>query len=130
MGKSDSIKIYGTDYPTPDGSCVRDYIHVEDLCTAHLLALKKLDQNRELVYNLGNGKGFSVKEVIEAVKKVTGKNFKVVESQRRPGDPPILTSDASKAKNELDWKPKFPDLEKIVETAWLWHKKFPNGYPE
>jgi UDP-glucose 4-epimerase len=130
MGKSDAIKIYGTDYPTPDGSCIRDYIHIEDLCRAHLLALSKLDKESQLVYNLGNGNGYSVTEVIETVKKVSGKNFKVVESDRRPGDPPILTSNASRAKKELLWKPKFPDLEKIVETAWLWHNKFPNGYPE
>jgi UDP-glucose 4-epimerase len=129
MGKTDSIKIYGTDYPTPDGTCIRDYIHIEDLCRAHLLALRKLEQSRELVYNLGNGNGYSVKEVIETVKKVSGKNFKVVESQRRPGDAPVLTSDAAKAKKELGWKPEFPNLEKIIETAWLWHNKFPNGYP-
>jgi UDP-glucose 4-epimerase len=130
MGKSDAVKIYGTDYPTPDGTCIRDYIHVEDLCSAHLLALSKLEQTNELIYNLGNGKGFSVKEVIETVKKVTGKNLKVVESQRRPSDAPVLTSDASKAKKELLWKPKFPDLEKIVESAWQWHNKFPNGYSD
>jgi UDP-glucose 4-epimerase len=130
MGKIDAIKIYGTDYPTPDGSCVRDYIHIEDLCRAHLLALSKLDKQPELVYNLGNGNGYSVKEVIETIKKVGGKKFKVVESQRRPGDPPILTSDASRAKKELNWTPEFPDLEKIVETAWLWHNKFPNGFSE
>ncbi|MDD5064441.1 MAG: UDP-glucose 4-epimerase GalE [Phycisphaerae bacterium] len=130
MGKTDSIKIYGTDYPTPDGSCIRDYIHIEDLCRAHLLAMNKLDNQSELIYNLGNGNGCSVKEVIETVKKVSGKNFKVVESQRRPGDAPILTANAAKAINELLWKPKFTDLEKIIETAWLWHNKFPNGYPE
>jgi UDP-glucose 4-epimerase len=130
MGKTDSIKIYGTDYPTPDGSCIRDYIHIEDLCRAHLLALNKLDKQPELVYNLGNGNGYSVKEVIETVKKVSRKDFKVVESGRRPGDPPVLTSDATRAKKELLWKPKFPNLEKIIETAWLWHNKFPNGYPE
>lgn len=130
MGKLDVIKIYGTDYPTPDGSCIRDYIHIKDLCRAHLLALGKLDNQSQLVYNLGNGNGYSVKEVIETVKKVSGKNFKVVESDRRPGDAPILTSDASKAKKELLWKPEFLDLEKIIETAWLWHNKFPNGFPE
>jgi UDP-glucose 4-epimerase len=130
MGKSEAIKIYGTDYPTPDGTCVRDYIHIEDLCRAHLLALVKLDMQTELVYNLGNGKGFSVKEVIETVKKVSGKNFKAVESNRRPGDPPILTSSAEKAMTELGWKPKWTELEKIIESAWLWHNKYPNGYPD
>jgi UDP-glucose 4-epimerase len=130
MGKTDSVKIYGIDYPTPDGTCIRDYIHIEDLCRAHLLALSRLEQCSELIYNLGNSNGYSVREVIETVKKVSGKKFKVVESDRRPGDAPILTSDATKAINELSWKPKFPDLEKIIETAWLWHNNYPNGYPE
>ena len=139
MGKSDAVKIYGADYPTPDGTCIRDYIHIEDLCRAHLLALNKLKQSREpspsegrgeLVYNLGNGNGYSVKEVIETVKKVSGKDFKVVESERRPGDAPILTSDATKAKNELGWKIELPELEKIVATAWQWHNEHPDGYPD
>lgn len=130
MGKSSEIKIYGTDYPTPDGTCIRDYIHIEDLCRAHLLALDKLNKQSEMIYNLGNGSGYSVKEVIETVKKVSGKDFKVIESERRPGDPPILTSNAAKAKNELGWTPEFPDLEQIISTAWQWHNKFPNGYPQ
>ena len=130
MGKRPDIKIYGTDYPTPDGTCIRDYIHIEDLCTAHLLALNKLDQSSELIYNLGNGRGYSVKEVIETVKKVSGKDFKVTETDRRPGDPPVLTSDATKAKTELGWKTKFPELEKIVTTAWTWHNEYPDGYPD
>jgi len=129
MGKHPHIKIYGTDYPTPDGTCIRDYIYVEDLCRAHLLALDKLNQSTELIYNLGNGKGYSVKEVIDTVKKISGKDFKVLESNRRPGDPPVLTSDATKAKSELGWKTELPELEKIVETAWKWHNKHPNGYP-
>jgi len=130
MGKRADIKIYGTDYPTPDGTCIRDYIHIEDLCRAHLLALNELNKNCELVYNLGNGKGYSVKEVIETVKTVSGKDFKVSATGRRPGDPPVLTSDAAKAKKELGWKTKFGELEKIVETAWKWHNKYPNGYPD
>ncbi|MBL7107274.1 MAG: UDP-glucose 4-epimerase GalE [Phycisphaerae bacterium] len=130
MGKREDIKIFGTDYPTKDGTCIRDYIHVEDLCSAHLLALEKLEKEKELVYNLGNGKGYSVREVIETVKKVSGKNFKVVETQRRPGDPPVLTSDASRAISELGWKTKLADIEKIVETAWQWHNKYPNGYQD
>lgn len=128
LGKSEAVKIYGTDYPTPDGTCIRDYIHIEDLCRAHLLALSKLDKQAEMVYNLGNGKGYSVRQVIDTVKKVSGKDFKVAESGRRPGDPPILTSDATKAKNELGWKTELPQLEKIVETAWKWHSKNPDGY--
>jgi len=130
MGKMDSIKIFGTDYPTPDGTCVRDYIHIEDLCRAHLLALDKLDSQVELVYNLGNGKGYSVREVIDTVGKVSGKDFKVVETDRRPGDPPVLTADASKAIKELGWKTEVPELEKIVETAWQWHNTNPNGYSD
>ena len=130
MGKNSEIQIYGTDYPTPDGTCIRDYIHIEDLCRAHLLALEKLDHNTELVYNLGNGEGYSVKEVIETVKKVSGQDFKVVEADRRPGDPPILTSDATKARTELGWKPQFPELEKIIATAWQWHNEHPDGYPD
>jgi UDP-glucose 4-epimerase len=130
MGKRADIKVFGTDYPTPDGTCIRDYIHIEDLCSAHLLALEKLDKHKELVYNLGNGKGYSVKEVIETVKKVTGKSFKVTEVARRAGDPPILTANATKAIKELGWRLKYPQLEKIVETAWLWHSKNPNGYAE
>ena len=130
MGKRKEVEIYGTDYPTPDGTCIRDYIHIEDLCRAHLLALKKLDENSELVYNLGNNTGYSVKEVIEAVKKVSGKDFKVVAVDRRPGDAPILTSDATKAMTELGWKPEITELEEIVSTSWQWHNEYPDGYPD
>ncbi len=130
LGKRGEIRIYGTDYPTPDGTCIRDYIHIDDLCTAHLLSLNKLDEKKELVYNLGNSKGHSVKEVIEAVKKVSGKDFKVTNAARRAGDSPILTSDASKARGELGWKPKFDNLESIIKTAWEWHNKHPDGYPD
>ena len=130
MGKRDEVKIYGADYPTPDGTCIRDYIHIEDLCRAHLLALNKLQTSGELVYNLGNGKGYSVREVIETVKKVSGKDFRVVEWQRRPGDAAILTSDATKAKKQLGWKTEFGQLEKIVATAWQWHNENPDGYPD
>jgi len=128
MGKREDIKIYGTDYPTADGTCVRDYIHIEDLCKAHLLALAKLDEQRELVYNLGNGTGYSVREVIDTVRKVSGKEFKVVEVGRRAGDPPVLTADASKARQELGWVTDFPELEPIVESAWKWHLNNPSGY--
>lgn len=128
MGKTDQIKIFGTDYETPDGTCIRDYIHVEDLCSAHLSALEKLDGEKEIICNLGNGTGYSVREVIDTVKKISGKNFKVIEAGRRAGDAAILTSDATKAQNKLDWQPKITELEKIVETAWQWHNKFPNGY--
>jgi UDP-glucose 4-epimerase len=128
MGKSSEVKIYGTDYPTPDGTCIRDYIHVEDLCGAHLLALDKLKGAAEVIYNLGNNRGYSVREVIEAVGNVSGKNFKVTETGRRAGDPPVLTADAAKAIKELGWKIQYPKLEEIVETAWKWHNKYPDGY--
>jgi len=130
MGKNREVQIYGADYPTPDGTCIRDYIHIEDLCRAHLLALEKLDQSSELIYNLGNGQGYSVRQVIDTVKQVSGKDFKVVEIDRRPGDPPVLTSDATKAKTDLGWNPKFPELETIIATAWQWHNEHPDGYPD
>jgi UDP-glucose 4-epimerase len=130
MGKREDVKIFGVDYPTPDGTCIRDYIHVEDLCEAHLLALDKLDKSEELIYNLGNGRGYSVQEVIETVRKVSGRKFEVTEAPRRPGDPPVLTSNATKAIKELGWKTNFGELEKIVATAWEWHNQYPDGYPE
>lgn len=129
-GKRGEIKIFGTDYDTPDGTCVRDYIHIEDLCRAHLLALGKLDKCRELRCNLGNERGHSVREVIETVKKVSGKDFKVVETDRRPGDAPVLTADATRARNKLGWKVEKPELEEMVSTAWQWHTSHPDGYPE
>jgi len=130
MGKRSDIYIYGTDYPTPDGTCIRDFTHVDDLCRAHLLALKRLDESREMVYNLGSGKGYSVRGVIETVKHVSGKDFKVVEAGRRPGDPPILVSNADRAQNELGWKTELGELETIISTAWQWHNEHPNGYPD
>ena len=130
MGKRDQISIFGTDYDTPDGTCIRDYIHIEDLCTAHLLALNKLDTSSEIVYNLGNGKGYSVREVIETVMRVSGKEFKVVEAPRRAGDPPVLTSDAAKAQRELGWKTEKPQLEQMIADAWQWHNEHPNGYSD
>jgi len=130
MGKRSEITIFGTDYDTPDGTCIRDYIHIDDLCRAHLLALDKLETSSELIYNLGNGNGYSVRQVIETVRKVSQKDFTVVEAQRRPGDPPILTSNAAKAKKELDWEPEKPRLEDMVESAWQWHNEHPEGYPD
>ena len=130
MGKREDIKIFGTDYETTDGTCVRDYIHIEDLCRAHMLVLDKLESEKELIYNLGNGKGYSVRQVVDTVRKVSGKDFKMTETPRRAGDPAVLTADASKAKEELGWEPKYPQLETIVETAWQWHNKCPDGYPD
>lgn len=117
-------KIFGTDYPTPDGTCIRDYIHVNDLAEAHILALHHLDQGGESCrYNCGYGKGYSVREVVEAVKKITGIDFPVREEERRPGDPPILVADSRKIKEDLAWRPKYDDLEYIVKTAWEWEKQ-------
>jgi len=124
-----SVPVFGTDYPTPDGTCIRDYIHVTDLARAHILALKKLDEGRDSgIYNLGNGSGFSVREVIGMVKKISGKEVVSVDSSRRPGDPARLVASSRKIREELRWNPDFPDLEAIVETAWQWHKKHPKGY--
>lgn len=129
LGKRESIKIFGNDYKTPDGTCVRDYIHVSDLANAHFLALQRLRKGEESqIYNLGNGKGFSVKEVIDVVRKVTGRPIKAEDSPRRPGDPAILVASSEKIKKELGWKPGMDDLETIVSTAWEWHKNHPNGY--
>jgi UDP-glucose 4-epimerase len=129
LGKQKHSEIFGTDYPTPDGTCVRDYIHVSDLAAAHLLALEALGGGGRLIYNLGNGQGFSVREVIEGVRRVTGHAVPVVESPRREGDPAVLIASSEKIRRELGWKPKYPELEAILKSAWQWHKNFPNGYP-
>ncbi len=125
------VPVYGTDYNTPDGTCIRDYIHVTDLANAHILALRKLDQEKiSGMYNLGNGNGYSVREVIETVKKVTGGKVAAADSPRRPGDPARLVASSEKIRKELGWTPKYPDLETIVETAWEWHRKHPKGYDD
>ncbi len=124
-GRRDDIKIFGNDYDTDDGSCVRDYIHINDLCTAHSLALSHMIKNdKSARYNLGNGKGFSVKQVIDVVKQVSGKDFKVSIEPRRDGDPAILVADATQAKKELNWQAEFTKLEDIVKTAWDWEVNF------
>ena len=123
-GEIEKLEIYGTDYPTPDGTCIRDYIHVMDIAEAHLIALEYLlDGGESDVFNCGYGHGFSVKEVVETVKKVTGREFKVIEAERRPGDSPFLVADNSKIKKKLQWKPKYDDLGFIIKTAWDWEKK-------
>ncbi len=127
-GKRPSIAVYGTDYPTHDGTCVRDYIHVSDLADAHVLALDALREHTRVVYNLGNGRGFSVREVIETARRVTGHAIPAVDSPRRPGDPAILVASSERIKQELGWKPKFADLDSIISSAWRWHQLHPKGY--
>lgn len=125
------FKLYGTDYPTEDGTCVRDYIHVEDLASAHLLALEALENGKqELVYNVGTGKGFSNRQVIDAVGKVVGKPIQVTEDERRAGDPAILVASSAKITKELGWKPKNTTIEGIVSSAWEWRQKNPEGYKD
>lgn len=129
QGKRDSISIFGDDYPTPDGTAIRDYIHISDLSQAHLLALEHLRRGGDSEFvNLGNGTGFSVKEVVEAARKITGKEIKAEIAPRRAGDPSRLVADAKKAREVLGWNPQFPEIEKIIESAWTWHEAHPNGY--
>jgi UDP-glucose 4-epimerase len=123
-----SVKIFGTDYPTRDGTAVRDYIHVEDLGRAHLLALEAAEPGEHSVYNLGNGAGFSVREVVETARRVTGKNIDAVEAPRRAGDPPTLVASSEKIQGELGWKPEKPELETMISDAWVWMQDHPNGY--
>ncbi len=122
FNKDGCLKVNGIDYPTFDGTCIRDYIHVSDLAKAHVSALNKIVNDKSLsIYNLGNGKGYSIMEVIDAAKKITGKEMKILKSKRRQGDPPVLISSPEKAKNELLWKPEFKDIESIIKTAWDWY---------
>ena len=130
LGTRKELAIFGTDYPTPDGTCVRDYVHVTDLASAHLLVLEALKDKDRLIYNLGNGQGFSVRQVIETARRVTGHAIPAKESPRRPGDPAVLVASSEKIKRELGWKPQYPDLESIVRTAWEWRKANPNGYAD
>lgn len=131
MGKIQKVSVFGTDYDTPDGTAVRDYIHISDLSSAHLLALDHLRADKDSQFiNLGNGNGYSVKEVIETARKLTGRDIPVENAPRRAGDPPQLVGDSKKAREVLGWKPKYPELEKIIESAWNWHQHHPNGYTE
>jgi UDP-glucose 4-epimerase len=123
LGRRENIKIFGGDYPTKDGTCVRDYIHVLDLAGAHLLALGALEERSRVIYNIGNGQGFTVREVIESVRRVTGRPIAVEERERRAGDPAVLVASAEKIKAELGWKPQFAELDTIVASAWEWHQK-------
>lgn len=123
-GRRPHIEVYGRDYPTPDGTCVRDYVHIEDLCQAHLLSLKYLlEGGRSTAYNLGNGDGFSVQQIIEAARRVTGREIKVVDVPRRPGDPARLVADSSRARKELKWAPRYADVESIIGHAWVWEMR-------
>lgn len=126
-GKLPALELYGTDYSTPDGTCIRDYVHVSDLAQAHSLALERAKKG-SAVYNVGNGQGFSNGEVIETARRVTGRPIPVREAPRREGDPAVLVASAAKVKKELGWEPRFADLERIIETAWRWHQAHPNGY--
>ena len=125
LGQRESASIFGTDYPTPDGTCIRDYIHILDLARAHMLAL---EAPKSEFYNLGTGGGSSVREVIDCCERMTGRKIPIVEKPRRPGDPPRLIAASEKIQKELGWRPKFQSLEAIIESAWIWHRKFPNGY--
>lgn len=128
LGQRQHVTIFGDDYPTPDGTCIRDYIHVEDLCSAHVAALERLEQGEMMKLNLGTGNGFSVKQVIDACRKVTGHEIPAKMGERRPGDPAELVADSSKANKVLQWKPKYTNVEQVVESAWRWHQANPNGY--
>ncbi len=127
LGEKPNVEIFGTDYETPDGTCIRDYIHILDLARAHILALNSAKSD---FYNLGTGGGASVREVIDSCRKVTARKIDIVEKPRRPGDPPRLIASSEKIKRELGWKPQFQSLDAIIESAWKWHQKFPQGYED
>jgi UDP-glucose 4-epimerase len=128
LGQRESISVFGADYPTPDGTGIRDYIHIRDLVSAHLLALAALGERDRLVYNIGNGSGYSVREVIETARAVTGHPIPAVDSPRRPGDPARLVASSDRIRAELGWEPQHPDLKDILTSAWEWHRTHPNGY--
>ncbi len=128
LGQSDSIKIFGVDYPTPDGTCIRDYVHIADLADAHILALGGLSERDRLIYNLGSGHGYSVREVIDTARQTTGQLIQSIERPRRPGDSARLVASSEKIKRELGWKPQHDNLREIISSAWAWHKSHPRGY--
>ena len=128
LGQREAISIFGTDYPTKDGTCVRDYIHVDDLAVAHLLALQGLESQETLICNLGSGEGFSVRQIIDLARKVTGHAISIVEHSRRAGDPAVLIASSDKARSLLGWKPEYSGVETIIASAWEWHKSHPHGY--
>jgi UDP-glucose 4-epimerase len=128
LGQRESIKIYGTDYETHDGTCVRDYIHILDLATAHVLAVNALDERKSMTYNLGNGQGYTVREVINVAREVTNHEIPAIETPRRPGDAAKLIASAEKVNEELGWQPQYPNLKDIIASAWEWHRSHPGGY--
>ncbi len=128
LGQREEIHMFGTDYPTPDGTCIRDYIHIADLIDAHLLALEALGDHDKLVYNIGNGAGYSVREVIDTAREVTGRPIHEIDSPRRPGDAPRLVASSDKIRRELGWEPVFPEIQQIIASAWAWHSSHPKGY--
>jgi UDP-glucose 4-epimerase len=130
LNKDITVSVFGTDYPTKDGSCIRDFIHVADVAQAHLLALEKVDSLSGKVYNLGNGEGYSVLEVIKVAENVVGETIPAKLGSRRPGDPVILIANSKRAAEELGWKPAYPELTSIVESAWRWMKNHPHGYTQ
>jgi UDP-glucose 4-epimerase len=130
LGKRDHISVFGTRYPTPDGTCIRDYIHVADLATAHLAVLDALRERDRAIYNLGNGRGFSVREVIHMVRRVTGHPIPSRDAEPRAGDPAVLVASSAKIRREIGWKPQFASLESIVRSAWEWRRAHPAGYPD
>jgi len=127
LGKREKVSIFGDDYPTRDGTCVRDYIHVIDLAQAHILALGALDGGSRF-YNLGNGEGFTVKEVIDTAREITGRTIRVDAAPRRAGDPAVLVAASNKIRKELGWAPRFPHVREIIQSAWQWHRANPDGY--
>jgi UDP-glucose 4-epimerase len=131
LGQSDAFRIYGTDYRTPDRTCMRDYVHIEDLASAHVLALEALNSGRDpMIYNLGNGHGYSVREVADVAREITGQDFPVIEAERRPGDADMLVASSERINDELGWEPRFPDLRDIIASAWRWHVTHPRGYDD
>jgi UDP-glucose-4-epimerase GalE len=128
LGQRENIAVFGTDYPTPDGTCIRDYIHVEDLADAHVLAIEAIQPGQGMTYNVGTGRGFSVRDVVEACRRVTGHPIPIVEKPRRAGDPPALVASSDAIRRDLGWSPKFTEVEPIVASAWAWHRRHPHGY--
>ncbi|MHC4990091.1 MAG: NAD-dependent epimerase/dehydratase family protein, partial [Planctomycetota bacterium] len=128
LGQREQVTIFGTDYPTPDGTCIRDYVHVEDLIDAHVTVMNALKPSDALAFNIGIGRGYSVREVIDATRRVTGVDFRAVEGPRRPGDPPELYNDPTRLREQLRWSAGVTDLEQIIETAWRWRQAHPHGY--